>query len=183
MIEENPQAAGQGGHESVGASDLQLGGAGELRTEEALDKSDEELRRLVAARLAEQVDIGSSLIARCEHLASLPKGNRVAPLHAAARLVQADARAAQAFAQVSQLERRSRRIVERVQPVTPQNADLNSSFEARTLDEIGNLMIRYMKLYADETLGAALRDAAGEDGEQNGATQEAGAAVGGDAVS
>jgi hypothetical protein len=183
MTEENPQAAGQGGQKSVGASDLQLGDAGELRTEEALDKSDEELRRLVAARLAEQVDIGSSLIARCEHLASLPKGNRVAPLHAAARLVQADARAAQAFAQVAQLERRSRRIVERVQPVAPKNADLNSSFEGKAIDEIMRLMLRYMKLYADETFGPALKGASGDDCEQIDAARKAGAAAGGDARS
>jgi hypothetical protein len=182
MIEENPPAAGQGGQERAGASDPQSGGAGELRTEDALGKSDEELRRLVAARLAEHVDIGSSLIAHCEHLAGLAKGDRVAPVHAAARLMRADAQVAQAFAQVAQafaqvaqLERRSRRIVERVQPVVPKNADLNSTFVENTMDQISSLMVRYMKLYADETLGVALKDAAGDDGENDGATKEASA--------
>jgi hypothetical protein len=175
MIEENPPAAGQGGQERAGASDPQSGGAGELRTEGALGKSDEELRRLVAARLAEHVDIGSSLIAHCEHLAGLAKGDRVAPVHAAARLMRADAQVAQAFAQVAQLERRSRRIVERVQPVVPKNADLNSTFVENTMDQISSLMVRYMKLYADETLGVALKDAAGDDGENDGATKEASA--------
>jgi hypothetical protein len=141
---------------------------GVLRTEDALAKSDEELRRLVVARLAEHLDIGSGLLAYCEHLACVPKGDRVAATHAASGLMRSGAMVAQAFAQTTQLERRSRKFIEHVQPVAPKNADLNSAFEVKTLEEIQNLMIRYMKFYAEETLGAAMKKD-GPVGEEDGA--------------
>jgi hypothetical protein len=132
---DNAQAAGEVGPESVGASDLQprnpggpSGNPSELRTEDALAKSDEELRRMAVARLAEHLDIGSSLVTRCEELAQVHRGDRLGPLYAAARLMNANARVALALAQVGQVESRRRSIVERIQPPDPKIAELNSRF-------------------------------------------------------
>ena len=141
MSMDNPQAEGQVGPESVGASDLQprnpggpppntpSGNPSELRTEDALAKSDEELRRMAVARLAEHLDIGSSLITRCEELAQVHRGDRLGPLYAAARLMNANARVALALAQVGQVESRCRSIVERIQPPDPKTAELNSQLQ------------------------------------------------------
>jgi len=119
-----------GGQTSADASEVQKPQA-ETSGEDSGKSSDEELRRFAAAQLADNLEMGGSLIARCEHLAELPKGDRLSPLYAAARLMQGNARVAQAFAEVAQLERRSRRIVERVQPSVPNSIDSNSIWKIR----------------------------------------------------
>ncbi len=170
MIKDIPQAAGQDGHKSAVASKAQ-----EARTEDANGKSDEELRHFVAARLAEQVDIGCSFTERCEHLADLPKRDRLAAIYAAARMMRANAFVAQAFAQVAQVERRQKTIVERIQPFVLKTADLNSSFENKLVDELRLKMLRYMKLVADErfdpilnkTQGDAAIETSGDDGDDD----------------
>ncbi|MGC9953585.1 MAG: hypothetical protein ABSD21_04835 [Rhizomicrobium sp.] len=92
-------------------------------------RSDEEFRRLAAERLTEYLEMGASLMARCEHLAELPKGDRLGPLYAAARLMRANALVAQALANVVQVERRQRSIVERIQSPDPKIAELNSKIK------------------------------------------------------
>ena len=143
MSKDNPQAEGEVGHENVGASDWQtrkpggpppitpFGNPSELRTEDALAKSDEELRRLAVARLAEHLDIGSSLVTHCEEMAQVKRGDRLGPLYAAARLMRANAQVAKALAQVALLESRHRSIVERVQSPDPKTAELNCSLQSR----------------------------------------------------
>ena len=157
MTEPEPSATGSGGQTN----------AAELRTEAALDKSDEELRRLAVARLAEHLDIGSSLVARCEHLAELPKGDGLAPLYAAARLMHANAHIARSFAQVAQVERRQRTIIEHIQPAVLKMADSNSTLENELERGLRLTMLRYMKLLADETLEPALEEAAAAAAEDN----------------
>ena len=158
MTEDNPQAPADAGG--------QMSAAGQ-RTESALDKSDEELRRLAVARLAEHLDIGSSLVARCEHLAELPKGDGLAPLYAAARLMHANAHIARSFAQVAQVERRQRTIIEHIQPAVLKMADSNSTLENELERGLRLTMLRYMKLLADETLEPALEEAAAAAAEDN----------------
>lgn len=144
---DDPQApADAGGQTSASA----------LRTESALEKSDEELRRLAVARLAEHLDIGSSLVARCEELAHASRGDRLGPLHAAARLMRANALVAQALANVAQVERRRRTIVEHIQPPGFKFADLNSTLENRLAAALRLKLLGYMTLVADETFNAAL---------------------------
>jgi len=157
MAMEKAHAAGQSGTARVGASDLQessrppdASGAPEsddppetgapappsdapadLCTEDALAKSDEELRRLAVARLSEHLDIGSSLVTRCEELASVHRGDRIGPIYAAARLMRANAQVAKALAQVALLETRHRSIVERIQRAVPKPGELNCSSQNR----------------------------------------------------
>ncbi len=156
MTKDIPQAAGQDGQESAVASKAQ-----EARTEDATAKSDEELRHFVAARMAEQVDIGCSLTERCEHLAELPEGDRLGAINGAARMMRANAFAAQAFAKVARVERRQKTIVERIQPPVFKTADLNSSFESELERDLRLKMLRYMKLLADETFDPALKETQG----------------------
>ncbi|HEY0282670.1 MAG TPA: hypothetical protein VGC27_08610 [Rhizomicrobium sp.] len=135
--------------------------------EQSSSLRDEELRRLAAERLAEHLDIGASLIARCEHLAELPKGDRLGAIYAAARLMHANAHVARAFAQVAQLERRQRTIIEHIQPLVLKSADSNSSLENELERELRLKMLRYMKLVAAETLDPALDEAAAAAPEDN----------------
>ena len=157
MTQENPQAPDTGGQTSAVVSEVQ-----NPRTEDATGKSDEELRHFAVARLAEYLDIGAGLVERCEHLAELPAGDRLAPLFAAARLMHANANVARSFAQVAQVERRSRRIIERVQPAVPNLNDSNSTLENELERDLRLTMLRYLKLRADETLVRTLNEAAAE---------------------
>ena len=159
MKTENPQAARKDGQTSAVVSEAQ-----NPQTETSGEQSDEALRRLAVARLADHLEMGVSLVARCEHLAELPKGDRVKPLFAAARLMQANANIAKAFAQVAQVGRRQRTIIERVQPPAPQNADSNSTLEYQLERAIRLKMLGYMAVVASErfdpVLNKAFEDAA-----------------------
>ncbi|HEY0299844.1 MAG TPA: hypothetical protein VGC36_00810 [Rhizomicrobium sp.] len=95
------------------------------------ENPDEALRRLAAARLAEYLDIGVGLAARCTELASGKSRDKLGPITAAARLFNANARVAQALALVAQVERRQRTIVERIQPPDRKILELNSKNERR----------------------------------------------------
>jgi hypothetical protein len=128
---------------------------GQSAPPEQADKRDDELRLLAAERLAEYLDIGAGLVARCEHLAAVPKGDRLGPLNAAARLMRANAQVAQALATVAQVERRRRSIVERIEPVDPKIAELNSENKKNEIGAETRLKIyRRMK----ELVEAAIRE-------------------------
>lgn len=90
------------------------------------DDADEALRRLAVLRLAEHLEIGGQLVARCQALADTKRGDRLGPLTAAARLMRANVQVAQTLAHVALVERRRRTIVERIQTSDPQTAELNS---------------------------------------------------------
>jgi NAD-specific glutamate dehydrogenase len=92
---------------------------------------DDDLRRLAVERLADHLEIGASLIERCETLAFAQRGDRLGPLYAAARLMHAQARVAGALAHVAQVERRRRSITERIQTVRPNPQDLISRIEEK----------------------------------------------------
>lgn len=131
-------------------------------TEEPSPQRDDELRRLAAERLAEHLDIGASLVARCEHLAELPKGDRLGPIYAAARLMRAQALVAQALANVVQVERRQRSIVERIQSPDPKQAELNSKIKKEGLDAEARLKV-FRRL--DELVEQSIRARTGETDE------------------
>ena len=158
MNKESPQAARTDGQTSAVASEAQ-----NPLTENSPENSDEELRRFAVARLADHLEMGVSLVARCEHFAELPKGDRVNPLFAAARLMNANANVARAFAQVAQVERRQRTIIERIQPPAPQNADSNSTLENLLERTIRLKMLGYMAVVASERLDPVLNEALDDD--------------------
>lgn len=91
--------------------------------------SDEELRRLAVSRLADHLEIGISLAGHCEMLAGKTTGDRLGPVYAAARLMRANAAVAEALANLAQIERRRRSIVERIQSPDPKQAELNSRLQ------------------------------------------------------
>ena len=139
-------------------------------TESALDKTYEELRRLAVARLVDHLEMTTPLIERCDHLAALPKGDRVRPLFAAAGLIRSSALIAQAFSRAAKVEQCRRTIIEHIQPPIPEIADLISNLEKniekkKPEDQVGDRlehelrmkMLRYMKLLADEKLDPAIK--------------------------
>jgi len=136
MKMENPRAARRDGQTSAVVSEAQ-----NPQTETSGEQSDEALRRLAVARLAEQLDIGASLAARCEHLAELPKGDRLGAIYAAARLMRANAFVAQSLAIVGQVERRRRSIVERIQPPDPKTVELNARLQKEKMTSEQRLKI------------------------------------------
>lgn len=143
--------------------------------------TDEELRRRAAECLADHLESGTTLIERCEYLSLQAKGDRTKPIFAASRLMQANARVAEALAKVAQVEQRSRRIVERVQTPTPLLKDSNSIFDGAACDALMMKMLRYMTLVAEEGLDPELEKATGKDKsrertqENSAATHETGA--------
>jgi hypothetical protein len=128
-------------------------------TTDTADMSTEQLRHHAVGRLAEYLDFGTSLVQHCEHLAALPTGDRLAPVYAAARLMIANARVAQAFVEVAELERRRRTIVEHIQPTVVQMADSNSTLANKLEEELRLKMLRYMTLVASEKFDPVLKDA------------------------
>jgi hypothetical protein len=87
---------------------------------------DEKFRHLAAEHMAEQLGMSVSLVGRCTDLAGAARGDRVGPLAAAARLMNASARVGQVLAHVALVERRHCSIVERIQPPKPAEEELNS---------------------------------------------------------
>ena len=170
MSKDIPPAARKDGQTSADASEVQTprtktsaGTSAETSGEDSGECSYEELRRYAAGRLADNLELGGSFLERCEHLAELPQGDRLSPLYAAARLMHSSARVAESFAKVAQVESRSRRIVERVQPSVPNLTDSNLILENSLSDELRLKMIRYLTLLASEKLDPALEEAAAED--------------------
>ena len=106
------------------------------------DTSDEDLRRQAAAELARHLKRGTALIARCEALAEGEGGDKLGPLYAAARLMQANARVADVLTHVALVERRRRMIVERISTPDPKLAELNSTFEEPNPDKVFDEMDR-----------------------------------------
>ena len=155
MIKANREAADSDGQTSVAVPEAEPSGA----------RSDEELRRLAAERLSEHLEMGASLVARAEHLAELPKGDRLGPLYAAARLMRANALVAQTLANVVQVERRRRSIVEHIQPPDPKVAELNARLQKK---EEGDREYR-LKVYRrmNEHVEQSIRARTGETQERD----------------
>lgn len=134
-----------------------------LPPEEAF-AGDEDIRRDAAARLAEQLEIGAGLLLRCEALAATAKGDKTGPLTAAARLIRANAQAAQALAALVQVERRQRSIIERIQTVAAGPDELNCKKNVPVCDEEQRLKIyRRMDALVEETLRARSGDPEAHD--------------------
>ena len=105
-------------------------------TEPALEKTDEELRRLTVLRLAEHLDIGSNLLMYCEQQTEISRKDRLGPINAAARLLRANAEIARTLAHVAHVEIRRRSIVERIQSLNPRLAALYSKNEIEKKDDM-----------------------------------------------
>ena len=89
-------------------------------------EADEALRRQAAERLVDHLEIATSLVGHCEMMAGKPTGDRLKPVFAAAQLMRANAVIAEALANFVRIERRRRSIIERIQPLDPKKAELNS---------------------------------------------------------
>ncbi|MDE2110273.1 MAG: hypothetical protein KGJ79_03950 [Alphaproteobacteria bacterium] len=158
MKNQEALAAGQDGAESLAAP------AGLIASEGREDAaSDGALRRRAAVCMADQLEIANGLLDRCEHLATLPKGDRIKPIFAAARLLQSNARVAQALAQLVQAEQRRRTIIEHIQPPAPVLKHSNSNFDGALCDALMMKMLRYMKVTADQVFDPVLEKAAAKE--------------------
>jgi hypothetical protein len=123
--------------------------------------TDEELRRLAAERLAEHLDVGSTLILRCETLSLTTKGDKLGPINAAARLMRANAHVAEVLANVAQVERRRRSIVERIQPPDRKKVELNSHLQNQKTS--AETMLKFWNR-VDEHIDQSVRARLGEEG-------------------
>jgi len=102
---------------------------------------DEVLRRAAAEQLAQQLARGEELVARCAELSAAGEaGDQIGSLNTAARLILANARIAQALAQVARVERRSRSVTERVLPPPP--VELNSKTRKERRAEITTKILK-----------------------------------------
>jgi hypothetical protein len=115
---DNALAAGQGGNATTPAP-----------------SQDEIHRQSAVEQLAGYLARGGVLLARCEALAKAARGDRLGPVYAAARLLNANAQVAKALAHVALVESRRRTIIETVQTPAPKNAELNSRFPSAEEDD------------------------------------------------
>ena len=106
------QAAGQGGNVTVLAPQSQ----------------DEVHRQSAVEELAGYLTKAGAMLDRCEAMSKAARGDRLGPVYAAARLMNANAQVARALAHVALVESRRRTIIETIQPLQPKNAELNSRF-------------------------------------------------------
>ena len=107
-----PHAAGQGGNVTVLAPQSQ----------------DEVHRQSAVEELAGYLARARGMLDRCEAMSKAARGDRLGPIYAAARLMNANAQDARALAHVALVESRRRMIIETIQPPTPKKAELNSRF-------------------------------------------------------
>jgi hypothetical protein len=112
MKKDDALAAGQGGNVTVLAPLSQ----------------DEVHRQSAVEELARYLARSGAMLARCEALSKATRGDRLGPVYAAARLMNANAQVARALAHVALVESRRRTIIETVQPPAPKNTELNSRF-------------------------------------------------------
>ncbi len=116
-------------------------------------------RQHVVERLSKHLDINLGIAGVCGHLAAVPKKGRVEAVFAAARLTQANAQLARALAEVMQIERRHRTIIERIQPPAPVFRHSNLNEQDRMIDDLTAKMLRYLNFYASEKFDPVLKKA------------------------
>jgi hypothetical protein len=114
MTKDNALAAGQGGTVTVLAP----------------QSRDEVHRQSAVEELAGYLATAGGMLARCEAMSKAARGDRLGPVYAAARLMNANAQVARALAHVALVESRRRMIIETIQPPPPKNAELNSRFSS-----------------------------------------------------
>ena len=114
-----PHAAGQSGNVTVLAPQSQ----------------DEVHRQSAVEELAGYLAKAGVMLDRCEAMSKAARGDRLGPIYAAARLMNANAQVARALAHVALVESRRRMIVETIQSPPPKKAELNSRFLSREDEE------------------------------------------------
>jgi len=105
---------------------------------------DDEIRRIATKHLAANVKIGAGLVAHCRQLAhDAGNGDHLGPLSAAARLINSNARMAHALGMIALVERRSRTIVQHIQPPKPElNSENEKKSDAQLVEDIGHKFAR-----------------------------------------
>ena len=112
---------------------------------------DDVYRQIAVEDIALALTHGGELLAHCHKLADLMHSDALGTVNAAARLMNAQANLARALAQVAQVERRSRSIVETIQKPDPENAGLNSLFsEPKKRNEIRDALERALLQFLEE---------------------------------
>jgi hypothetical protein len=121
--------------------------------------SDDAVRREAVARLSENLSLSTDLLAWCERTIGVPKGRRTDALFAASRVMNASAHIAKALAELTQVERRRRTIIERIEtPRRISNGSISNPVE-REIDALTDRLARYMNVVASETFGPTIEQA------------------------
>src|SRR5689334_16597233 len=89
----------------------------------------DDLRRDAMRHLLDHLESGSSLVLRCEDLVASQPGDRTGPINAAARVLLANAKVADALARISQVEQRKRSVVLHLQDDRPTREELIREME------------------------------------------------------
>ena len=132
--------------------------------QKAPHSSDDARRSEAVQHLADNLEIGSSLIARCEEFALKSRDAHFEPMHAAARLMTASAKLADAFSNVAQVERRRRSIVERIEPIDPKQRELNERNKKNLVDANMRMKIwRRMDEHIEQSIRARCGDTSVSD--------------------
>jgi len=124
MTMEDAHAVGQDGTKAVPTA--QAGAVAPASQPHTRAELDDAYRQIAIEELALHLSRGSALLQRCDEMSREYRSDQVGAVHAAARLMNANAQLAKALAQLALVERRSRTIVETIQRPDPKNAGLNS---------------------------------------------------------
>ncbi|MDE1940338.1 MAG: hypothetical protein KGI68_15055 [Alphaproteobacteria bacterium] len=171
MSMDNALAAGQGGMEAAPQSQTLAhenqpntplarrpeDGPQQQDNDETPDRDDP--RRHTVDRLSKHLDINLDLAGLCRHLAAVPKKGRSEAVFAAARLTQANAQLARAMAELLQVERRHRTIIERIQTPAPVFGHSNLNEQDTLIDSLTAKMLRYLNFYAADVFDPVLKKA------------------------
>ena len=84
----------------------------------------DELRRAAMRHLLDHLESGSSLVLRCEDLATSQPVDQTGPINAAARVLLANAKVADALSRIAQVEQRRRTVVLNLQDDRPTREEL-----------------------------------------------------------
>ena len=89
----------------------------------------DELRREAMQHLLDHLESGASLVSRCEHLVASQPGERTGAINAAARVLLANAKVADALSRIAQVEQRKRSVVLHLQDDRPTREELIREIE------------------------------------------------------
>ena len=89
----------------------------------------DELRREAMQHLLDHLESGASLVSRCEDLVASQPGERTGAINAAARVLLANAKVADALSRIAQVEQRKRSVVLHLQDDRPTREELIREIE------------------------------------------------------
>lgn len=132
-------------------------------TRKQRDAPETRLKQAAADHIAAQLACNARLMARCEALADAKRGDRIAALNAASRLMRADAGLLAQLARVAQIESVHRTISQTIPVFGGGAPGLNSNFSEEEAEATREKLWRRMNEHVEAAIAARTRDPPKDD--------------------